>query len=157
MKKGLKKIAISLIFSFSTVFVFTPSYSFANHLNHSSRGCFSCRTTERWGNGGKWETKDSSASNTLWPIVIGGLGLGVLIYLFKNSGSKPEPQKIYIKPNTKNYPKEDSQEYGKKFNYNPSKASNGVVILNESNENLNNNSENNNEQNDPSLTIGDRF
>jgi len=154
MKKGLKKIAIILLVSFSTIFIVNPV--FADHRRFNN--C--CGTTERWGRGGKWETKNSSTSNALWPIVFGALGLGVLIYLFKNSGSKPEPQKIYI------YGKnENNQEHGKKFNYNPSheeinlsEASDEVVIMQETNKNLRNNYENNNDNSEnSSLTIGDKF
>lgn len=110
MKKFIKKTACALILSFSTVFVFEP-YSFASHL---SSGRF---VTERWGRGGRWETKDNSASNVMWPIVFGVLGVGVLIWLFKKGPSFNEQKVIYIekKPTS---PKKEKGEQGAPLEYN---------------------------------------
>lgn len=137
MKNTLKKIASIIIFTFSFA-IFTPNYSFADHR-------FNRGTTERWGRGGKWETKDSSASNTLWPIVIGALGIGVLIYLFKNGPSfkQQEPQKIIIINQEK--PKNDSNknqryEYENELQYNKPeesrllRAADSVIIIEDESE-----------------------
>lgn len=162
MKKGLKNIAIILIFSFSTIFIITPAWS------RSFGDC--CGTTRRWGNGGKWETKDSSASNALWPIALTVLGIGTLIYLFKKGpdfSQNSEPQKIYIEKSDENY-SEDNQRYERKqrerkeqrqeFEYNDNdkpensrlqRASDSIIIIPKENKNL----KNNNPQ--PSLIISD--
>lgn len=126
MKKFIKKTACALIFSFFTVFVFSPAY--ADHRFNGKE------ISEKWGRGGKWETKDSSASNAMWPIVAGILGIGVLIWLFKKGPGFNEPKIIYIEKKTVS-PEKEQGEQGSPLKYNTTYR-NAVVEENEDTENI---------------------
>lgn len=113
MKKGIKKTAIFLIFSFSCVFVFTPTYAFANHRDDSfifnNRG--DNGVTDRFGRGGRWVQKDESASDALWPIITGIAIIGILAWLFTKGPSlnqNPQQQIVY----TPKYPSANQQQQG---------------------------------------------
>lgn len=106
MKKRIKKTAIFLIISFSCVFVFTPTYAFANHRDDSfifnNRG--DNGVTDRFGRGGRWVQKDESASDALWPIITGVAIIGILAWLFTKGPSlnqQSNPQIMYT-PKTPN-------------------------------------------------------
>ena len=71
MKKTMKKMASIILFFFSFTLI-APNYSYSGH-RFNDRG-----TTERWGNGGRWEDSSNEDSKIVGYIVFGVLFLATL-------------------------------------------------------------------------------
>ena len=90
-----RMIAFVLVIFFLSVFVAGPAYagnrSTSVYRSYNYSGGYP--PSEKWGYGGKWEEKNSSPSNYLWPAVIGIALIGGLIWLFtKGPSMKQQPQ-----------------------------------------------------------------
>ncbi|OHA14226.1 MAG: hypothetical protein A2909_02865 [Candidatus Tagabacteria bacterium RIFCSPLOWO2_01_FULL_39_11] len=104
----MKKIAAPIIFIFFTVAVLAPAYVFAGGRYGGGYGYGYGHPTETWGYGGKWETRNSSRSNAMWPVVVGVLGVGVLLLGYKmlKQQSQPSPPTYHPTYHPDKWPKE---------------------------------------------------